>query len=102
MTKRYDPVRLLPPHRVTRPEQVDELTDDMLARGWCDDELIGYRKYVQTGPIQLLSGTHRHAAASRAGIQIPVIVYNRATVERAYGDLEKWYWLMRGELDDLC
>lgn len=98
----YDPASLLPPHRVTRPDQVAELADDMRARGWQGEMLIGYRLYGQQGPVQLLSGTHRRAAAIRAGLPVPVQVYNGATVERAYGDLEKWLALMRGDLDDLC
>lgn len=102
MAALLDPAALLPPHRVTRPEQVEELAADMQNRGWRGADLIGYRLHGQHGPVQLLSGTHRQAAAKSIGMHIPVVIYNRATVERAYGDLERWHALMSGELDDLC
>lgn len=53
--------------------------------------LIGYPK---DGRIQLLSGTHRHAAAKRAGIGLPVRLQLRSIVEASWGT-ETWERLMR-------
>lgn len=44
--------------------------------------LIGYPK---DGKIQLLTGTHRHMAAERAKIMLPVVLRLRSIVEAAWG-----------------
>jgi len=44
--------------------------------------LVGY---PLDGRIQLLSGTHRHRAATQAGIQLPVTLWLRSDVERMWG-----------------
>lgn len=54
--------------------------------------LIGY---PLNGRIQLLSGTHRHMAASIIGIKIPVTLWLRSSIERAWGNLELWLEIMR-------
>jgi ParB-like chromosome segregation protein Spo0J len=82
---------LRPPHKVTRPEQVVELAESMRLVGWQGPPLIGYPVY---GYYQLLSGTHRHAAARIIGVGIPVILRSYEEVRDAYGDLERWREIM--------
>lgn len=48
--------------------------------------LVGY---PLNGRIQLLSGTHRHEAAKRAHIRLPVRMHLRSVVEAAWGT-EAW------------
>lgn len=96
-----DPVHLVAPHRVTRPEHVEGLISSIEERGWDGPPLIGY--WLQRPPddlrggIQLLSGTHRRAAAVHLGISVPVVVYPRAVVEAVWGT-DRWSELMAGEL----
>ena len=49
--------------------------------------LIGY---PLNGKIQLLSGTHRHAAACRSGAKLPVILWLKSDIEESWGELQKW------------
>ena len=49
--------------------------------------LIGY---PLNGKIQLLSGTHRHAASSRSGVKLPVILWLRSDIEASWGELQAW------------
>lgn len=44
--------------------------------------------YPYEGRIQLLSGTHRHEAAKRAGIKLPVHFIMRSLVEAKWGTAE--------------
>lgn len=44
--------------------------------------LVGYWK---GNVIQLLSGTHRQAAAIQAGIRIPVVIWSWETIDKAWG-----------------
>lgn len=46
--------------------------------------------------IQLLSGSHRWAAAAEVGIRIPVHIVPYEAVEWSYGHLERWAALMSG------
>lgn len=48
--------------------------------------LVGY---PLNGRIQLCTGTHRHLAAERAGIQLPVLIQMRSTIEAAWGT-DEW------------
>lgn len=48
--------------------------------------LVGY---PLEGRVQLLSGTHRHTAAKRAGILLPVTMFLRRYVE-AYWGTDNW------------
>lgn len=98
---RVPPVKLISPHKVVRPQQVNELAADMNKRGWVGAPLIGY--WVGSTPdsepcIQLLSGTHRHAAATRVGHWVPVRVYPHSLMTRCWGRLARWAALMRGDL----
>lgn len=54
--------------------------------------LIGY---PCDGRVQLLSGTHRHEAARRLGLKVPVTLWLGSTVEESWGELEEWAKLMR-------
>ena len=91
------------PHRPTRPEQVDALQQSFDADGWNTSlpALVGYRLTKSVGGrIQLLSGSHRHAAASLAQIAVPIVVWPRDAVDEAWGDLDKWKEIMRSGGDD--
>lgn len=92
----HAPEGLLPPHKVTRPAQVDELYEDMRQHGWAGVPLIGY--YDKENRIQLLSGTHRHAARLRQGRLVPVYVYPYSLITRCWGRLARWVALMEGRL----
>lgn len=86
----FRPHTLTPPHRVTRPEHVDALADDMRLWGWRGDALVGYRLHGET---QLLSGTHRQAAADRLGLYVPVMMHPLADVTAAWGT-DDWFRIM--------
>lgn len=87
----FNPIRLDPPHKVTSPEHVWALQESMEQDGWIGEPLVGY---IHNGRIQLLSGTHRRAAAIMADIKVPVIVRPFSQVQEAYGDLDKWKRVM--------
>lgn len=65
-------------------EKVAYLTKCFQERGFSRNfpAMVGY---VVDGKIQLLSGTHRHLAAIRAGIDIPVTLWLRSDVESTWG-----------------
>lgn len=86
-----NPSELLPPHRVTRSEDVDSLAMSMLQLGWDGPPLIGY--YVGDGAIQLISGTHRREAAIIAGLRVPVIAYDFKKIQDLWGT-DEWLGLM--------
>lgn len=87
------PAACQPPHTVGRPEQVDSLMTMFVESGWDHTKpaLVGYRF---NGTIQLLSGSHRWAAAHRVKLAIPVVVWNYQDIELAWGDLDKWRVIM--------
>lgn len=64
--------------------KVEYLTKCFIENGFDPNQpaLVGY---PCNGKIQLLSGTHRHEAAKRAGIQLPVTLKLRSVVEAAWG-----------------
>lgn len=51
--------------------------------------------YPFNGRIQLLSGSHRFAAAKRLGLLLPVTLWLSSDVEKAWGNLEEWAKVMR-------
>ena len=85
----------LPPHGLDLTAgsrdslKVERLVEAFAKDGFDPKEpaLVGYPTASKT--IQLLSGTHRHTAAKRAGIMLPVKVVMRSTVEASWG-LEEW------------
>lgn len=83
-----------PPHRVTHEEKLEQLTTEFSQRGWdiAQPALVGYP--LGCG-IQLLSGSHRWAAATAAGLVcIPVIIHPYSAFQRAHGNLGAWKTLM--------
>lgn len=64
--------------------KVERLTEAFLKSGFDPNEpaLVGY---PLNGRIQLLSGTHRHEAAKRANILLPVKMVLRSIVEASWG-----------------
>jgi hypothetical protein len=86
-----------PPHGVVRPEQVDDLVEAFIYSGWdrARPYLVGYWCDMRGHRrIQLLSGTHRWAAAFTIGLAIPVVIHDFETVDAAHGNLEQWNALM--------
>ena len=95
-----------PPHRISHPEKVDELAEQFLRGHWGVGfpALVGYRwatldnfseRRFYSTRVQLLSGTHRLAAAYCAGLQmIPVVIYPVEYVENCWGNLDAWRELM--------
>ena len=85
-----------PPHRVARPEQVDDLAEK-LEEGWdrgCP-ALVGYPVLDQRGiRIQLLSGSHRWAAANRVWTMLPVVIVQFSEVDECWGT-DRWFDLMK-------
>jgi hypothetical protein len=84
-----------PPHGLDLTEgsrdsiKVNHLEAQFRVVGFGEDfpALVGY---VLDGKIQLLSGTHRHEAARRAGVMLPVTLWLRSDVEGAWGVPEEW------------
>jgi ParB-like chromosome segregation protein Spo0J len=89
------PAKLVAPHVIVRHDQVESLAQDMAIQGWVGKPLVAY---VNGTDIQLLNGTHRRAAAFKAGIKVPVIIYPKAVIEELWGNLEEWKMLMDGEI----
>jgi ParB-like nuclease domain len=94
-----DPLDCDPPHGLDLDEphhyeKVNALIAAFDSAGFdrSKSALVGY---PLDGRVQLLSGTHRREAAIRAGIKIPVTMWLRSDVERAWGDLDKWRELIR-------
>jgi len=85
------PSRCSPPHRVTHPEKFQQLYLEFCASGWNKKEppLLGY----QMRNIQLISGSHRWAAARLAKIDIPVIIYSYKSIEKIWGT-DEWLQLL--------
>ena len=90
-----DPTDCVPPHsldlapgsRDTR--KVEQLTEQFLEQGFDTNypTLVGYPN--GEGKVQLLSGTHRHEAAMRAKIKLPVTIWLSSYVRMFWGT-EKW------------
>lgn len=87
------PEKCIPPHKITHPDKTQTIWLSMLRNGWLGDALVGYPEF-KTDCVQLLSGTHRWAAAYRHGIKIPVMVVPRTEIWNAYGQLEAWQEMM--------
>lgn len=85
-----DPTDCDPPHGLDlEPGSRDSLKVEMLTEAFAkngfdpnEPALVGY---PLNGRIQLLSGTHRHTAAIRAGIKLPVTMKLRSIVAAAWG-----------------
>jgi ParB-like chromosome segregation protein Spo0J len=89
-----NPETLTPPHGVTHPEKVEMLAQEFAAHGWGKGypALVGYTTADEQ--VQLLSGSHRWAAARLAKIAIPVVVIPFTDICAAWGDEEAWQRIM--------
>lgn len=100
------PDSCFPPHRVTHPAKVASLAKDFEDFGWWGEALVGYFTWDQTSKsfgLQLLSGSHRWAAALEVGTKIPVVILDEDEVESAWGDLTKWNAIMaKGSEVEYC
>jgi hypothetical protein len=86
-----DPCECDPPHRVTHPEKLVDLLTDMDDHGWRGAALVGYRQ--ADGRVQLMSGSHRHAATAFLRIRVPVEVYPEDCVRTVWGT-DDWLVIM--------
>ncbi len=69
-------------------EKVDLLEKEFRKNGF-NVEMPALVGYPLNDRIQLLSGTHRHLAAQRAGIKLPVTLWLRSDIEETWGT-ELW------------
>jgi hypothetical protein len=88
-----DPEDCIPPHGLDMETDHDFNKVAMLAEMFLKEgfdvtkpALVGY---PIDGKIQLLSGTHRHRAALKIGMKLPVTLFIRSDVERVWGT-ELW------------
>ncbi len=84
-----------PPHGLDMtPGGRDEEKVEDLVMAFTKDGFAAHKAalvgYPLNGRVQLLSGTHRHEAAKRAGIRLPVALVLRSDVEAAWGHPEAW------------
>lgn len=90
-----NPDKCLAPHSISRPEEVADLVEDFAENGWDTKQslLVGY---TIGDKIQLINGTHRHAAATILKLEVPVMIYSESEVWNAWGDLNKWAEILQG------
>lgn len=81
-----------PPHKVTHPEKFIDLCGAFCGEGWDINEppLLGY---PIDNKIQLISGSHRWAAALEANIKIPIIVYSYDWIYEIWGS-DTWLHIL--------
>jgi ParB-like chromosome segregation protein Spo0J len=94
-----NPISLTPPHAISNLEKYHELLDAFCRDGrWGAGypPLVGYISVERwhNSSVQLLSGSHRYAAAKVAGINIPVRIRRWIDVWSAFGDLQAWRRIM--------
>jgi len=94
-----DPADCDPPHGLdlTMPRhfnKVNMLVAAFLERGF-DTSYSALVAYPLNGRLQLLSGTHRHEAAKRAGIKLPLTIWLRTDIETTWGHLDEWRRVMQ-------
>lgn len=89
--KWIDPKCCNPPHRITHFDKFVDLCEQFSENGWDTKKppLIGY----QRKKIQLISGSHRWAAALYNKIKIPVIIYPYKTIIKIWGT-DEWIELL--------
>lgn len=82
-----------PPHGLDMESKHDYVKVDMLSvafeKNGFDKNCAALVGYPLNGRIQLLSGTHRHLAALKTGIKLPVTLWLRSYVEALWGT-EDW------------
>ncbi len=78
-----------PPHSLDMLSEHDSSKVAMLvetfSKNGFDKNYPALVGYPLNGKIQLLSGTHRHMAASIAGIKLPVTIWLRSDIESRWG-----------------
>lgn len=96
VAKLISPEECRPPHRITHPAKYTALVIAFSTTGWDPNcpPLVGYQ---HLDGIQLLSGSHRWAAAIEAKIDIPIVAYTYEEVCDAFGSLRKWASIMEGK-----
>lgn len=89
----HQPKSWVPPHRVTHPEKAEKLYQAFQHDGWdCSKpNLLGYVCDI-TGDQQLISGSHRHAAALAADILIPIEIFSYEYIKSIWGT-DQWIQL---------
>ncbi len=87
-----DPSECDPPHRLTHEDRYWMLRESLSADGWKIEHptLLGYRIMDR---IQLISGTHRHAAAKDEQMKLPVALKPMSEIERIWGTDEWLEWV---------
>lgn len=66
--------RIIPLHEITDPAKVERLADSMRSHGWLGEPLLVVGEVAYTG-------THRRAAAERAGIECEVYLVTPPTYD---------------------
>lgn len=91
-----NPNRCLPPHRITHPEKLVEIKENMLANGWRLGApiLLGYWDEEER-KVQLVSGSHRWAAAKELDVRIPIEVISRKKAYELWGTEQWCAWLSK-------
>jgi hypothetical protein len=87
------PNTCLPPHRVTHPEKLEYFLSAFTTSGW-DVQMPSLVGYQRDNYVQLLSGSHRWAAANKLKMRVPVIVYEYVQIAQAYGNIDEWEIIM--------
>lgn len=89
-----NPRKWSPPHRVTHEEKLEKLYFDFVENGWdlSKPNLLGY---ICPDGHQLITGSHRHAAAVLAGIEVPVDVVSFYYLREIWGT-DEWLTLLNG------
>lgn len=82
-----------PPHGVTHQEHASKLIASIINFGWNDRPLQGYKLHDR---IQLLSGSHRYAAAKWLDIYIPVVLYEYDYLCSIWGT-DEWGKILTGD-----
>lgn len=94
-----DPVDCDPPHGLdlTQPRHFNKVNMliEAFTRAGFDRNHSALVAYPRAGRIQLLSGTHRHEAARRVGILLPITLWLQSDIEATWGNLDEWRRVMR-------
>lgn len=87
------PKACMPPHRVTHDDKLEILYGEFVESGWdaSKPDLLGY---PFNGKVQLISGSHRWAAADLAEIDIPVNLMTYEHVQSIWGT-DAWVTMLQ-------
>lgn len=73
---------LVPLHHVRDKAKLDRLVTAMKRRGWTGRPLLGYASDNYPEMFQLLTGSHRLAAAEKLDLAIPVVLMDLTVAEQ--------------------